>query len=186
MTRQLILRAALALLFLSYPFLVYAGLSYFDPRWLVLLLVVTAVARYLGGNLPALAKNLWVGAAALAALITLTSASDAGLLLYPVLVNAVMFCLFYCSYRHPPTVIELIARKAEPDLPPSGVAYTRTVTLVWCLFFLANGSVAAYTATLDRDIWMLYNGLIAYALMALLMGLEWLVRQRVRRNNQHA
>lgn len=185
MTR-LLLRIALGLLFLAYPFLVYLGLSHFDPRWLVLLLLVIAVARYLGGSVPGAAKNIWLGAALISALITLSSATDLGLRLYPVLVNLTLFGAFFWSYRHPPTVIELIARKAEPELPESGVAYTRKVTLVWCTFFLVNATISAYTVTLSSDTWALYNGLISYLMIAFLMALEWLVRQRVRRSNHHA
>ena len=181
-----ILRLALALLFLLYPFLVYLGLSHFDPRWLVLLLTVIAVARYLGGSVPGAAKNLWFGAALVAALITLFSATDLGLRLYPVLVNFTLLIVFLWSYLHPPTVIELIARKTEPELPASGVVYTRKVTMVWSIFFVINATISAYTVTLSSDAWTLYNGLISYLAIATLMALEWLVRLRVRRSNHHA
>jgi uncharacterized membrane protein len=33
----------------------------------------------------------------------------------------------------------------------------------------------------STEVWALYNGLIAYLLMALLFAGEWLVRQRVQR-----
>ena len=102
--------------------------------------------------------------------------------LYPVWVNVVMLAVFGYSLFHPPSVVERLARLQEPDLPASGVAYTRQVTKVWCVFFVLNGAAAAFTALYCTDaVWALYNGLIAYVLMGCLMGIEWCVRQQVRR-----
>ena len=96
----------------------------------------------------------------------------------------VLLVVFAFSLCHPPTVVERLARLTEPDLPPSGVRYTRKVTAVWCVFYVANGAAAAYTVAFSTDaIWALYNGLIAYVLMGCLMGAEWLVRQWVRRRD---
>ena len=93
-----------------------------------------------------------------------------------------MLAVFGYSLFHPPSVVERLARLQEPDLPPSGVAYTRQVTKVWCVFFVLNGVAAAFTALYCSDaVWALYNGLIAYVLMGCLMGIEWCVRQQVRR-----
>ncbi len=54
------------------------------------------------------------------------------------------------------------------------------MTLGWCVFFAVNGTVSALTIGLGREWWTLYNGLVAYLLMAGLMGGEYLVRRRVR------
>ncbi len=54
------------------------------------------------------------------------------------------------------------------------------MTLVWSIFFVVNGSVAAATALWASDeIWVLYNGFIAYLLIGTLAAGEWLLRQRV-------
>jgi uncharacterized membrane protein len=69
----------------------------------------------------------------------------------------------------------------EPDLDPHGVRYTRSVTLIWVGFFAINGSVALWTAVWGSwAAWTLYNGALAYLLAGLLLGGEYLVRQRVR------
>ena len=47
---------------------------------------------------------------------------------YPVAISLAMAAIFAASLRHPPTIVERIARLSEPDLPPEGVAYTRQVT----------------------------------------------------------
>jgi uncharacterized membrane protein len=82
--------------------------------------------------------------------------------------------------RYPPTIAERIARLRMPDLPQVAVAYTRRVTQVWCVFFVGNGLMALWTALRWPDqVWFIYNGVIAYVLVAALFTGEWLVRQRV-------
>lgn len=169
----------LALLSLSYPPLVYFGLAAFPARWLALLLLLLAVLRALT------ARNAlwWLGAALTGALALAAFASDAPLplKLYPVMVNAALLTLFAGSLRYPPSLVERMARLREPDLPAHAVRYTRTVTKVWCGFFIVNGAMALLTALYaDEALWALYNGLISYLFMGLLFAGEWLVRQRVR------
>ena len=91
-----------------------------------------------------------------------------------------MFVIFAVSLKTPPSIIERIARLQEPDLPESGVSYTRKVTKLWLCFFAFNGTAAAITLGLSKEIWVLYNGLIAYVLMGLLLLGEWLYRRKVK------
>ncbi len=102
-------------------------------------------------------------------------------LLWPVVVNVALLGVFGWSLRHPPSLIERLARREQPDLPASGVRYTRRVTQVWCGFFAVNGSLALATVIHgDRSLWTLYNGGIAYCAMALLFAGEWCLRQRIK------
>lgn len=170
---QVLLVAATA----AYPLLVYLGFGRWDPLWLALALAALLALRAWSGRdavwLVAAAGALGLGAAASAA------GSWMPLKLYPVLVSAVLLAVFAASVLRPPTVVERIARLREPALPPEGVAYTRKVTLAWCGFFLANGSVSAATALWASDaVWLLYNGLLAYGLIAAFFGAEWLLRRR--------
>jgi uncharacterized membrane protein len=49
------------------------------------------------------------------------------------------------------------------------------------LFFIGNGLIALYTALFASfDAWALYNGAIAYGLIGLLFGGEWLFRRWVK------
>ncbi|MDN4502129.1 hypothetical protein QX776_06930 [Alteromonadaceae bacterium BrNp21-10] len=60
--------------------------------------------------------------------------------------------------------------------------YTRKVTIVWSVFFLVNGLIAAYTTFFcDLETWTFYNGFVSYCLMAILGASEWIIRQRVKR-----
>lgn len=176
---------ALGLLTLAYPLAVYLSIGRLPLQWLALLLLGLALAR------ACLAKQkFWWLTAAGAGLLCAASLwrSDAlALKLYPVLVNVVLLAVFAFSLWRPPSVVERLARLKEPDLPVSGVRYTRQVTRVWCVFFVCNGAVALYTALWGSDaLWAMYNGAIAYVLMGALMAIEWCVRQKVRNNNSKA
>nr|WP_225584156.1 hypothetical protein [Pseudoxanthomonas sp. PXM02] len=168
----------------AYPLVVYWAMGRFEPRWLAVLLLVLALLRA-----AATRQAVWLAAAAGAALLaTLATVFNEALplKLYPALVNAVLLVVFATSLVFPPSAVERIARLTEPDLPPEGVAYTRRVTQVWCVFFVFNGTLALVTALWMSDgAWALYNGLIAYVLIGVLFSIEWLVRRRVRARHSH-
>jgi uncharacterized membrane protein len=174
------------LVLMAYPLAVWFGLQRWGSSVLAPLLAAVFTLRLLllrGG----LRQQLWLGKA-LAALGILLALASWGLrqthwlLYYPVLVNALLLLLFVYSLRFPPTVIERLARISDPELPATGIVYTRRVTQVWCGFFVINGAIALATCLIgDITLWTLYNGGISYLLMAGLMGGEWLVRRRVRR-----
>jgi len=156
----------------------------FEPRWLAVLLLVLALLRAVATR-----QAVWLAAAGGAALLaTLATVFNEALplKLYPALVNAVLLAVFATSLAFPPSAVERIARMTEPDLPPEGVAYTRRVTQVWCVFFVFNGALALVTALWMSDrAWALYNGLIAYVMIGVLFSVEWLVRRRVRARHSH-
>ena len=169
----------LALVTLAYPLIVYLSLGRLEPRWLALLLLGLALARLVVSR----TTVTWGFAAGALLLAVFSWAGNAWmpLKLYPVVVSAVLLALFAASLAYPPSAIERFARLREPDLPPEAVAYTRRVTQVWCLFFIFNGAMAFATALWASDAtWTLYNGLVSYCLIGVLMAAEWLVRRRVR------
>ena len=174
-----VVSALLLALSVAYPVVVYLALGHVGPRWIALLLIVLSLLRAWVTREP-----FWLMAAGLAALLAgagFVGDRWAPLKLYPALVNLVLLGLFASSLWRGPSVVERLARLREPELPRAAVAYTRRVTQAWCVFFLANGTLAVVTALWASDaVWALYNGAVAYALMGLLMGIEWLVRRRVR------
>ena len=174
--------AVVVVLTVLYPLGVYLAMGHVAPQWLALLLVALAVLRAVVTR-----QRFWWAVASGAAVLALAAwwrEDTLAVKLYPVLVNAVLLVVFAVSLRHPPSAVERLARLSEPSLPASGVRYTHKVTAVWCVFFVANGAAAAYTAAFSSDAtWALYNGLIAYVLMGCLMGSEWLVRQWIKQRD---
>ena len=83
-------------------------------------------------------------------------------------------------------MIERFARLAEPNLPESGVIWTRKITLVWCIFFVINALIALYTVLFaPMKIWVIYNGFVSYVLMGILLLGEFILRKRQQRLNLH-
>ena len=180
-----LLQGAVWLVLLLYPLAVWVGLTHWGTALLAPLLVGVFSLRLLmlRGKLR---QQMWLGKALALVGILLALASWAlkqshWLLYCPVLVNAVLLLLFAYSLFAPPTVVERLARITEPQLDAAGIAYTRRVTQVWCGFFIVNGAIALTTCLSgDITLWTLYNGGISYLLMGALMGIEWIVRKRIR------
>ena len=100
------------------------------------------------------------------------------LLLLPTLINAVLLVTFGSTLRAGAVpMVERFARLMDGDLTSAQQSYCRTVTWVWCLFFVANGGTAlALALTASVRAWTLYTGLIAYVLIGLLFTAEYTVR----------
>ncbi|MGY2573529.1 hypothetical protein [Vibrio sp. C8] len=176
-----------AIVLLAYPFAIYYGIDKFGLSILGAVLAVFFVLRIFTASRTKLKEFKQL--AIISGLIGITLIvlgilfrSNGWLLFYPVAVNGCMLMVFASSLKQPQTIIERLARLQEPDLPQSGVDYTRKVTQIWCLFFLFNGITALYTCFLPIEIWTLYNGLISYLLIGALFAVEWVVRQFVRKD----
>jgi uncharacterized membrane protein len=174
-----------ALLWLIYPLIIFFGLQFFEPRWVAIFLAVSLLLRRVndaGELLKGLSRPEFLTLASLLCLaaVTCITNSETLLRLYPAAMSLGMLLLFGMSLIYPPSMVERFARLREPDLPPSGVTYTYRVTQFWCGFFVVNGAIAVYTALYaSRDMWALYNGLIAYLLMGVIFAGEWVVRRFV-------
>lgn len=172
-----------------YPLLAALAVKSFGPGWVLVGLLALLALRGLLGFMKGVPGGLTyallfvAGAVALAALYD----RELSVRLYPAFMNAAMLAAFAHTLWRGPSMIERFARLVEPDLPESGVRYTRAVTWVWCGFFLINGAIAVWTAVYaDWALWALYNGLIAYAAIAALFVGELLVRPFFRRRSTSA
>lgn len=97
--------------------------------------------------------------------------------LYPVLMNSFFLLSFAYTLIKPPSMIEKFARLQHKELSKFAITYTRQVTIIWCVFFILNGLMAAYTVFYTSlKVWTLYNGLISYCLMGLLFAGEYICR----------
>jgi uncharacterized membrane protein len=170
-----------AVLTLLYPPAVYFGIRYVEPWQLAAILALLPLLQLLAGRAGGSTdfRLPWI-ALAFCGFAVLNN-NPVTLLFYPALINLGLLVTFAASLYFPPPVIERLARLRTPDLPPEGVRYTRKVTQIWSLFFLLNGLTAAVTALwCDFAVWSLYNGLIAYILIGLLMAIEYGVRVRTQ------
>ncbi|MBI6549254.1 hypothetical protein H8A87_11100 [Xenorhabdus sp. VLS] len=175
---------------ISWPFLVWAMVHYGQFHAMLVVIILFFVLRLLLSKHQTHSQQNtgwnagWILSIAGIALglASLFLRSHQLLMYYPVVVNTVLLILFGGSLRYGTPIIERMARFKEPDLPPEGIVYTRKVTYIWCLFFMFNGSVALGTCLYnDMNLWTLWNGMVSYLLIGLLITLEWLVRQRVKR-----
>ncbi len=183
-----LLTVAVTLLLVLYPLLVYVGIQQLGPRVLAAILLAAALARLVIAKISGkvLGNSAWLLLAAAAATgLTLVTGSVFGLKIYPVLVSGVLLVLFGISLWRPPSMIERFARLQQPDLPAPAIAYTRKVTWVWCGFFVVNGAVATATIFAGDYWWALYNGLVSYLLIGLLLAVEYLVRLRVQKRHDN-
>lgn len=176
-------KIVLAVLTVAYPMAVYWALSSGRPRFAGVVLGVFALVLLLsragqakrGQLLSVLPAPLVV---LLVVVVSSWLAEPRLLLLLPALINAVFLVTFGSTLR-PGAVpmVERFARLIDGDLSSAQQAYCRTVTWVWCAFFVANGGTAlALALWASVRLWTLYTGLIAYVLMGLLFAAEYSVR----------
>lgn len=167
----------ITLLMVFYPFAVVWALSQQKLLWISLLLIIVSVLRYfMQPNrlfLPLTILALFCGA------VSVVTQSEYGLKFYPVLMSLGTCAIFAFTLYSPPSMIERFARLHQPDLPESGVAWTKKVTQVWCVFLLFNAICALITALFfSTKIWAIYNGFISYLFMGILLLGEFILRKR--------
>jgi uncharacterized membrane protein/3-hydroxymyristoyl/3-hydroxydecanoyl-(acyl carrier protein) dehydratase len=177
-----VVRVLGALLLAAYPLCVYFALGRVSFRPLSVGLTVVVVASFLlrtrgkkGEHVRAMASiPLSIGVLLLLGAVW----NDPRFVLaLPVLTNAVLFAQFAASLRGVP-IAERFARAQEDELTPRQVAYCRTVTVVWCVFFVVNGGITAALAAMGAiKLWAAYAGGISYGLVGLLAAAEYGVRR---------
>lgn len=168
----------------AYPFIIIWMLSQGQILWGSALLAVVAIGRYV------LHRNMLfmpvVVLAMLCAGLTLLLRDGVWLKFYPVAMSLAMLSIFLFTLFYPPSMIERFARIHQPDLPESGIKWTRKVTQVWCVFFVCNALVSMGTIFWGTDKqWMLYNGFISYILMGILLAGEWILRKYYQAKYHH-
>ena len=95
---------------------------------------------------------------------------------YPVIVNSVIFCVFFSSVFCEETIIQKIAKKMDGELTDFSRNYTRKLTYVWCIFLFVNLSISFATVFMSPKVWELYNACISYIALGVMFGVEYIVR----------
>jgi uncharacterized membrane protein/acyl-CoA synthetase (AMP-forming)/AMP-acid ligase II len=107
--------------------------------------------------------------------------------LYPLLMNILLLIFFGSTLFFPPSMIFRFALMQDKSIQSSlngkrVAAYCRKVTVAWCVFFVFNGSMAAWTIFSGSDmLWSVYNGGISYILIGTLFAGEFIVRKTVQK-----
>lgn len=165
---------------MSYPVLVYAGLTLVPPRTLAIVLVVFLLAHgVVTWRQRGLAQVSRLVLPPVVVVLLLAGLFNQGqfLLLVPVLINAVLLIAFGRTLLWGPPMVETFARLRGRELPDEEVVYCRVVTGLWCLFFAFNGGITlwlALGATLAW--WTLYTGVVSYVLIGALFAAEMVYR----------
>jgi uncharacterized membrane protein len=182
------MRIVQLLLAIGYPVLIFFALSWFEPREVAVVVLGLAALRLVAARSSvalALAREIWMPAAAVAIVATGTAIwnDPMGLLVAPVLINLALLATFGSSLFSGRPMVERFARLHVGTLSDPEVRYCRTVTRIWCGFFVANGAIALYLALAGSlEAWALYTGLISYILIGTLLGTEYIYRHwRFRR-----
>ena len=171
-------RLLLVLLMLVYPAIVYFGLAYLGPALLASILVILLAVRlyFFSGR-----RNLfWPAVAVLCLFLALVwfTGDEKVLRGYPVLISVALFAVFAGSLLWPPPLIERLMRLRGKPIHPAAIPYMKWVTFGWSCFFLVNAVLAACTAWLmPIEYWAVYNGLVSYALVAILFAIEYIIRR---------
>jgi len=162
----------------AYPLMILCAWRWDSPRYIgAALFALLWLQRWAGTgtfatSLRQLTATDWyvAGLLSCASGAIVLSGSELLLHLYPSLVNLGLLVAFGATLAHGPSMIEKFARMSNPELGEHAVRYTRRVTQMWCVFFTLNGAFSAYTALFwTRAAWSLYNGLIAYVLIGVLL-----------------
>ena len=180
--RTVAVRGFLAAAGLCYPFAVYAALGEVPAGAFVLVALALMLGRLATLRGHAMARLLMAPLLVTMAMTLLIAVLDPDLAVkaYPVLMSLCFAGAFGISLLRPPSLVEIMARMRQPALSAEGVRYTRRVSCVWFAFLIVNAALSLATAISGNlALWTLYNGVISYALVGLLVGGEMLVRHRL-------
>ena len=178
-------RLLLGILLVCYPLIVYLMLDKLGPALIGMILIALLLLR--SGIWYRRAPAMIWGALALAACaagLLLVDDTAIVLKLYPALVNFGLLIAFSYTLWHPPSMIQRIARTTGIPFSAKTGPYTRVVTIIWCGFFIVNGIIASLIAVSGSlGVWTIYNGLISYVVMGLIIVGELIFRYFYKRRH---
>ena len=166
-----------ASLFLLYPYLVYLGIE----RGIAWLAPAFFSAIYLWQAFTARTMQARMNRAliAIAFLLGAYYLQSLTAKVMPVLIQLMLVYFFgrtLLKGRGPP-LIERFVLLEFPQSPPSIIVYCHQLTIVWALFFAFNAVVCSALAIWgDVYWWALFNGMIVYLLIGVLMVGEYIYR----------
>lgn len=182
MIQSNIFRVIFVCLIAIYPFIIYFGIQVLPTGFFGLVLAILLLMRFGFIRPEERATALPIGGLLLAyALTAALTGSKQLLLYYPVVVNAVLLILFAGSLRTDEPLLLRIVRARGIKISAYGPRYLARLTALWAVFFVINGLIAAWTTTASLQVWTLYNGLLSYLIVAVLILGELIFRRHYKR-----
>ena len=173
------IRVLTAVLLFSYPVLVWLALQQASPRAVAAVMVVgfaaaAGAAMWRTDELLSLVLRRF-GILAVLAMMAVVFDDPLALKLLPALTHLWLLGTFAATLRQGPPFAEQFARRAHGgDLPAFLQPYTRSVTIVWSVFFAINAVVYTWLAVAaPLDAWAFYTGFGCYALVFILIAGEY-------------
>lgn len=171
----MLLKVLVAAFFILYPMVMYFGLTH-GMAWLGLTFlaifflhraIFVAEGRKLSLFIVlVLALGMWLQQEAMVKFI-------------PIVIHSSLFLLFFQSLRLRQPIIEKFARLDFPVLPEGMAEHCLFITRAWTLFFALNIFVnIGMILWFPHGLWALYNGVIVYVFIALLVVWEYGLRKR--------
>jgi uncharacterized membrane protein len=119
-----------------------------------------------------------LGGVGLLAGLALGSGRSVFLELLPALVYAYLIWIFARSLSEPVSIIGRMARIVDSKAPDFIDPYCRKLTLVWCGVFAVNLlCIGAFALAGRSELWAWYAGVLSYLFMAVVQGVEFVVRK---------
>lgn len=182
---KILLKVFNTILIIIYPFFIYyCVLNNLYTASVSILLFILALKLITGGKRNINNNLLLFLIGCSLCILFILSKNFIFLKLYPILVNILLLFTFGSTlFYGNRSLIEMIASlkipKEEQDLFFKN--YCRHITVVWCIFFIFNGAIAAITAIWCSDkIWAFYTGFVSYFLIALMFLSEYVYRNIVK------
>ncbi len=178
----MIVRVTFVALLTLYPFAVYFGIQFLPVSFFGTLLALIVALRFVftkpGERRSVMPVVLLLFLYAIGAAIY---GKAQALLYYPALMNLTLSVLFAASVRNGDPILLRIVRARQIPMSKYGPAYLTRLTGLWSVFFFLNALVSLWTTTLTLEAWTLYNGLVAYILVAVLFAVEFLFRRHYKK-----
>ena len=169
---QKIVKSIFFLLIAAYPFIIFFALRQgFDFRFLSLVLLIFVLAAFVRHKNKVI---LFIGT--LLCILAICFNQMLFLKIYPVFMNSMIAFVFLISLGKKPLITQ-IAQRMGTKMTPSVQKYTYKATLAWGAFMAINTAVSLITVFLSNNLWALYNGLISYILIAIMMAAEYTIRK---------
>lgn len=173
---------------LIYPFAIYFGMLQFGARGVgfVIIILTSPIVVRRARRINSRAIGTLLEAPVIIgglAIFTVVIDNIAAVLALPVLINAALFVTFARSLHKEQSIVENFALLLVSNLSAAEITYCRSVTRAWCVFFIANGVIAAVLGIVaPLSWWVIYTGLVSYALIGVFFSVEVLIRfHRFRR-----